>query len=198
VTKWTPHTPTQDGDAPDGVSAETHEIQGWNFLFGEWQDVPKTRWAKGIKYRYRLKPDAVQDSEGEIGNVLYVKFASGPHGKTIHKWSEKPFDGARMFITPPHFKQRAPAPAPDSRMVAELGELETKLKMYSDSGWSEELRKALWKHRHKILAALRNQPSGDAVEAAKRICLAENTELCLDAPCMTCEIHAKAALQEQG
>lgn len=38
----------------------------------------------------------------------------------------------------------------------------------------------------------------DVTKAAKRICLSENDKICDDAPCLTCSVHAKAALHRHA
>ncbi len=54
MTQWTTHTPKFDGDAPEGVTLETHDIRlvhgDGSHCDGIWDELPT--WALGFEYRY--------------------------------------------------------------------------------------------------------------------------------------------------
>ena len=52
---WTTHEPKFDGDAPDGVTLDTHEVDRQYVVGQGWARMDNPFWFCGEQYRYRQK-----------------------------------------------------------------------------------------------------------------------------------------------
>lgn len=60
MTEWTTHTPAFDGDAPEGVRLDTHEV-AIQMSKGDFVIVPHTNWAaNGVELYYRPRATYAQ------------------------------------------------------------------------------------------------------------------------------------------
>ena len=57
MTEWTTHIPRFDGDAPEGVGLDTHEVEVWTPSRNKWK--PFHDWHKNRRYRYRIRYDII-------------------------------------------------------------------------------------------------------------------------------------------
>lgn len=61
MTEWTLHQPAFDGDAPEGVGLDTHDIRvvfGHLICDGRWNKEPN--WLTRFEYRYRPRMEDVK------------------------------------------------------------------------------------------------------------------------------------------
>ena len=74
MTNWTTHEPKFDGDAPDGVTLDTHEVE-WHNGNRIWRKFysKSIAWMAGDTYRYRITiPTYEQVKAWHIANGLPV------------------------------------------------------------------------------------------------------------------------------
>ena len=70
MTEWTTHTPAFDGDAPEGVTLDNHEIAFLSRASGRlsnvcggdvWCRTNQPIWKRTVKYRYRPRMEDVKE-----------------------------------------------------------------------------------------------------------------------------------------